>query len=115
MIWAGTETAFAPTAQAQAAPQKVCVNSTSGAISVKAKCTRKEKQLTGANAVSVLGIAGAAGATGPQGPQGAQGIPGSNGASGATGPQGPQGAQGDQGLPGTFSGNSKGMPLFPEL
>lgn len=75
-----------------AMPNKVCIKSDTGVISVKRKCKAK-KGFAPFSAETVQGLAatqvGPQGPTGPVGPQGA---------TGAQGPVGPTGAQGSPGL-----------------
>ena len=83
----------APAESAAAADKSyICVNETTGALTVRTKCKKKESRLE--NRLSLFGEQGPAGATGATGSTGPTGAQGSTGAAGADGAAGAAGADG---------------------
>lgn len=103
--------AWGTTASQSATSLSICKSKTTGAITLRAKCTSKEtkisnsKQLTGN-----VGAAGQNGVSGLSGLQGETGLIGTDGAKGETGDDGSPGLLGAPGLPG-----APGRPGVPGL
>jgi hypothetical protein len=98
----------------------LCMNNTSGNVSIAAQCKNGETAVPPAT-LAALGLqgpkgdTGATGATGGQGPQGIQGVPGATGAAGPTGPAGPSGPQGTPGISSATFAFSEGGQYGPDF
>lgn len=96
---------FSPLVYAESKPKlKICLNSSTGAMIAKSKCSKAEAPLN-LNTIlsSVATVKGDVGATGPKG---------DTGATGPTGPTGPKGDQGAKGVLGLGSPLPSGLTIF---